>query len=69
MTLGPHGTFIVLAYGATGVILAALFLHAALDHRAQARTLAGLEARGVRRRSQPASAGAADARPARDAVG
>jgi len=51
MDLGPHAIFIVMAYAVTGLILAGLILHAALDHRAQRRALARLESRGARRRS------------------
>ena len=51
MDLGPHAVFIVMAYAATGLIVAGLILRAALDHRAQVRALARLEARGLRRRS------------------
>ena len=51
MDLGPHGSFIVAAYAATAVILAALLLNAILQHRNQLRALAELEARGARRRS------------------
>ena len=53
--LGPHAFFIVAAYAATAVVLGALILRAALDHRAQARALAALEGRGMVRRSQEAS--------------
>ncbi len=51
MDLGPHAFFILAAYAATAAILAGLVLRAALDHRAQVRALAELEARGARRRS------------------
>jgi heme exporter protein D len=60
MDLGPHAFFIVGSFAATGLILAALILNAVLDHRVQVRALADLEARGVTRRSQDASA---DLRP------
>ena len=75
MDLGPHAAFIVMAYAATGLILAGLIAYAALDHRAQARALARLEARGVRRRSaRPSpeiggSSGAPFARADREAAG
>ena len=51
MDLGPHAVFIVMAYAATGLIVAGLIVRAALDYRAQTRALARLEARGLRRRS------------------
>jgi heme exporter protein D len=66
MDLGPHGFFIAAAYAATALIVAGLVLRAAIDHRAQQRALAELEARGARRRSEldraapePRGAGAA----------
>ena len=52
MNLGPHAAFIVGAYGAAALIVAAMVAWVALDHRRQARTLADLEARGVTRRSE-----------------
>ena len=51
MDLGPHAFFIVAAYAATALILAALVLRAVIDHGAQVRALAELERRGARRRS------------------
>ena len=51
MNLGQHAAFIVMAYGAAMLILAALIAWVALDHRAQRRALGELEARGVTRRS------------------
>jgi heme exporter protein D len=51
---GPHAFFIAAAYGATALVVAALVVRAVVDHRLQARRLAELEARGVRRRSDPA---------------
>ena len=59
MDLGPHAFFIAAAYGATAIILGGLILRAVLDHRAQVRALAELEARGVMRRSQDISPGVA----------
>jgi len=52
MDLGPHAFFIAAAYAATAVVVGGLILRAVLDHRAQVRALAELEARGVTRRSQ-----------------
>lgn len=51
MNLGPHGNFILAAYAAALIVLAALVLWVWLDHRAQRRALAALEGRGVTRRS------------------
>ena len=51
MSLGPHGFFIAAAYAATALVLVALVVRAVVDHRLQARRLAELESRGVRRRS------------------
>ena len=53
--LGPHATFIALAYGAAAIILAALIAWIVLDHRAQQRALGELETRGVTRRSDRAA--------------
>ena len=52
MNLGQHAGFIVAAYGAAALILAALVAWIVLDHRAQRRTLGELEMRGVTRRSE-----------------
>jgi heme exporter protein D len=51
MALGPHGLFIAAAYGVTALVVLALIARAVVDHRVQARRLAELEARGIRRRS------------------
>ena len=51
MNLGPHAAFIVAAYGAATLILVALIVWIALNHRAQRRALGELESRGVTRRS------------------
>jgi heme exporter protein D len=51
MDLGPHAAFIVSAYVAAAVVIGALIAWVLLDHRAQRRKLADLEARGVTRRS------------------
>lgn len=73
MDLGPHAPFIVAAYAATALIVAALILRAVVDHRAQRRALAVLEARGSRRRSEISSAPGERAAPgalgAGDALG
>ncbi|WAJ29610.1 heme exporter protein CcmD [Antarcticirhabdus aurantiaca] len=46
--------FVAAAYGATAIVLLALFAWIRLDARAQRRALAALEARGLRRRSSGA---------------
>ena len=51
MNLGPHAFFILAAYGAAAAIVLGLIGRAVLDHRAQVKALAALEARGARRRS------------------
>ncbi len=51
-----HMGFIVAAYAATLVIVGALIAWVMLDYRAQQRTLAELDRRGVSRRSAPAPA-------------
>ena len=52
MSLGPHAFFILSAYGAAALIVAAMIAWVTLDYRRQARALAELEARGVTRRSE-----------------
>ncbi len=52
MDLGPHAGFIVIAYLVAAAIVVALIGWVVADHRAQARSLADLEARGVTRRSE-----------------
>lgn len=51
MDLGEHWGFIVAAYGLAIVVIAALVIWVRADHRSLLRTLADLEARGLRRRS------------------
>ena len=41
------------SYAVTALVVAALVVHAVLDHRAQVQALAELESRGIRRRSAP----------------
>ena len=52
MNLGQHADFIVAAYAIAAVVVAALIAWVVLDHRAQKRSLARLEAHGVTRRSE-----------------
>ena len=59
MNLGPHAAFIVAAYTVAVLVIAALIAWVALDHRAQRRRLASLEAHGVTRRSDRAAETAA----------
>ncbi|MEZ0168906.1 heme exporter protein CcmD [Microvirga sp. TS319] len=47
-----HTFFIVLSYAVTALVVAGLVLRAVIDHRAQVRTLAEFEARGIGRRSR-----------------
>jgi heme exporter protein D len=52
MNLGPHAFFIVASYGTALAVVAALIAWVLIDYRAQLRTLADLEARGITRRSE-----------------
>jgi heme exporter protein D len=49
--LGPHAAFILLSYGAAGLIVGALVVFGLMDHSRQKARLAALEARGITRRS------------------
>jgi heme exporter protein D len=51
-SLGPHAVFILAAYAVTAAVVVGLIVWVMLDHRAQTRALADLDARGVRRRSE-----------------
>ncbi|HEV2000860.1 MAG TPA: heme exporter protein CcmD [Xanthobacteraceae bacterium] len=53
MDLGPHAGFIVAAYATAVVVIGALVAWVVLDHRAQARALAELEAKGGGRPGRP----------------
>ncbi|WP_407049203.1 heme exporter protein CcmD [Methyloraptor flagellatus] len=68
--LGTHAGFILASYGIAVVLLAAVVVWILVDHRALKRSLATLEARGVRRRSSrpdgAASGGASAAGTASD---
>ena len=46
MNLGAHAGFILAAYGAAALVVAALIVWIVADHRVQRRTLAELERRG-----------------------
>lgn len=48
-----HFGFILASYVSTGLIIGAVALWLILDHKKQKGALKALEARGVRRRSQP----------------
>jgi heme exporter protein D len=56
MALGPHAVFIVAAYLITALVVLGLIVWVIADRRVQARALADFDARGVRRRSEPAQA-------------
>jgi heme exporter protein D len=56
MQATAHIDFILAAYAAGIVVIAALIAWVVLDYRAQRRTLADLEMQGISRRSVPASA-------------
>lgn len=51
MGFGAHGPFIVASYAIVALVIAGLIAWIVIDGRTQARRLAELEARGVRRRS------------------
>jgi heme exporter protein D len=51
--LAGHGAFIAAAYGLSALVLAGLTLWVITDGARQRRTLADLEAKGIRRRSRP----------------
>ncbi|ADP70421.1 heme exporter protein CcmD [Rhodomicrobium vannielii ATCC 17100] len=51
LDLGPHAAFIWISYGAAAFCIVALALWAWGDERGQAKRLADLERRGLKRRS------------------
>lgn len=53
--LGEHAGFIVGAYGVVAVVLGAMVTLTLIDGAQQKKALADLEARGIRRRSEPNS--------------
>jgi heme exporter protein D len=50
--MNTHAFFIAFSYALTALVIAGLILRAVIDHRAQIRALAELDARGVGRRSR-----------------
>jgi heme exporter protein D len=56
MNLGAHAGFILAAYAAAIVVIGGLIWWVAVDYRAQTRTLAELDARGITRRSSAGDA-------------
>ncbi|HEV2602925.1 MAG TPA: heme exporter protein CcmD [Microvirga sp.] len=54
--MGDYTFFIAGSYAITALVIGGLILRAVLDHRAQVRALAELEARGMRRRSSARTA-------------
>lgn len=52
---GPHAGFIWLSYAAAALCVLGLVLWVWTDERAQTKRLAGLERRGLRRRSAPSN--------------
>jgi heme exporter protein D len=55
MNLGPNSAFIIGAYSAALLIVAALIAWVIVDNRRQRQLLADLEARGITRRSDRAA--------------
>jgi heme exporter protein D len=51
MDLGPYAGFIWASYGIAAVVIWALIAWLIMDGKRQARALADLEARGIKRRS------------------
>ena len=51
LSLGPFAGFIIAAYSITAVVIVSLIAWLVFDGRRQAQTLAALESRGIRRRS------------------
>jgi heme exporter protein D len=56
VNLGPHASFIIIAYAAAGAVIAVLIAWVAADYQAQRRVLTDLEARGITRRSSKEAA-------------
>ncbi len=51
INLGPFAGFILSAYAVTALVIGVLIVWLVLDGKRQARALADLEQRGIRRRS------------------
>jgi heme exporter protein D len=51
IALGPHGSFILAAYGITLMVLLLLIGWIVLDYRSQRRRVTKLESEGITRRS------------------
>jgi heme exporter protein D len=62
-----HIDFIAAAYAAAIITVGVLIAWVTLDYRAQRRTLADLEMRGIARRSEPMPSGAAMAQAEEEA--
>ena len=54
--LGPHAAFIIAAYGMAALVVTGLIAWVMIDHAAQRRLIADLDARGVTRRSDKSEA-------------
>lgn len=52
ISLGPHASFIVVAYLATVIVILGLTIWIVRDYAVQRRILSDLESRGIKRRSQ-----------------
>lgn len=63
-----HFGFILASYLSTGLIIGAVAVWLILDHKKQKGALQALEARGVRRRSQPAPSDSANPTPTSEQV-
>lgn len=53
MSLGPYASFILTSYALVIIVIIALIVWVALDHRRQTQILRDLENSGVTRRSSP----------------
>jgi heme exporter protein D len=51
--LGPHAVFIIWAYIGVAIVTAGLIAYVALGSRRASAHIAALEAKGIRRRSDP----------------
>jgi heme exporter protein D len=55
MNLGPHASFIIVAYAAAALVMLGLIVWVEVDNRMQRRKLADLAAQGLTRRSGKAA--------------